>query len=300
MNRIILPIMALAALTGCSKNGAHTANTDDRVPVRLGAGVEVQAKAPVNTGMSFEAAVAAWETSAPTVDYGAATAWRQTVTITADPTAAQTVVLDPARYYRPDPAVRTYIHAWYPAGTWNGDGTVSIDAQGGETDPMIAPQVSGSSKDNGEKNLAFSHPTTQIKFMVAAGEGLAAGTRIEGITIKDAVLPTGFDLNAGSVTYAASAADLPVPGLVAAEIGTAAPAGHPVMIRPIDRSFFFVDVAVSGYVFRDVRVDVAAPDTRFEAGKAYTITLTVRQREISLKATTAEWDYKGGGGAVLE
>lgn len=102
MNRIILPIMALAALTGCSKNGAHTANTDDRVPVRLGAGVEVQAKAPVNTGMSFEAAVAAWETSAPTVDYGAATAWRQTVTITADPTSAQTVVLEPARYYRPD------------------------------------------------------------------------------------------------------------------------------------------------------------------------------------------------------
>lgn len=298
MKKLFIPAMALVLLASCSEN---TESFDSEpVEIRLGAGMAVSAdavKSPVNSGDSFVAAIGGW-VSEQAVDYKAAASWLNTATIVAG-TTEEEVDLNPVRYYDADPDKVTYMKAWYPAGDADpANGVVTFENTDGQTDPLLAAEVSGSKRDYASKNLHFSHPTTQIKFKIK-GTDLEPGTQIKSISLKDVNIPTGFDLAANSVTYTAKAL-LPVPEVEQKEItATAEAAGNAVMIEPIASTTFDIVVETNKYTFDPVTVTVNG-DTGFNAGKAYEIELTFVQHEIKLSATVAEWETGGEGGASFD
>lgn len=296
----MIPAAFLMLLAGCSKNENAGGDTQEGpVPVRLNSGIlEVTTRSVVDAGSTFTASVAGWETEG-TVDYAAPAAWTNTPTITASTsTPGSAVTLSPARYYNADDNVKTYIKGWHPAGTLS-DGKVTFENTDGTVDAMITEAVVGSKVDAEGKNLVFGHLTTQLKFMVKTGEGVAEGTTIRSITIKDAELPAGFDLTDNGVTYK-SAADLFVPNLTETAIPTtAASVGDPVMIKPFSGNTVRLDIQTSEASFTDVTATID-DDANFLPGKAYTITLTFQQKEVELTATVTAWDNTGTGSATIE
>lgn len=297
----MLPLAAIVLLSGCSKSDEGGAGMQgDPVAIRLNSGImEVATKAAVDAGSSFTASVAGWETEG-TVDYTTSERrWYNTATITATTAVpGSAVTLNPARYYHANDNIKTYMKGWYPAGEPT-DGVVTFENTDGTVDPMITAAVSGSKTDAGSKNLVFNHPTTQIKFEVVAGTGLASDTKVRSISIHNAQLPTGFDLSDNSLSYA-SAATLSVPHLSETAItATATAVGAPVMIKPFAGRTMTLDVTTSHASFSNVTATIDE-DTDFQPGKAYTITLTFSQKEIVLTATVTAWDNTGSGSATIE
>ena len=300
-NQILLSFLAAGVLfSGCSKNESGDPSDGGRVPIRLGSGVAMVSKTPVNNGTEFTAGIAGWEnTSSET--YAAAPLWNTTIQTTANATTAQTVTWTKQYYYNADENTTTYMKAWYPAGTLSGT-SVTFPNTVGDVDALLAPVVSGTKNNKDGKVLAFAHQTAQINFKVKAGTGLAANTKLRSIKIKSVQLPTGFDLTktgAAAVTYA-TAADLTVPGITSDATTIAASAasvGSPVMIKPISGNTFSIDVETSNATYSGKTVTVTG--TNILAGTAYDVTLTFTQSSIELKATVTAWQ-NATGSANLE
>lgn len=299
--QILLSFLAAGLLlSGCSKNESGDPSDGGRVPIRLGSGVAMVSKTPVNNGTQFTAGIAGWEnTSSET--YAAAPLWNTTIQTTANATTAQTVTWTKQYYYNADEGTTTYMKAWYPAGTLSGT-SVTFPNTVGDVDALLAPVVSGMKNNKDGKVLAFAHQTAQINFKVKAGTGLAANTKLRSIKIKSVQLPTGFDLKktgAAAVTYA-TAADLTVPGITADATtiaATAAFVGSPVMIKPITGNTFSIDVETNNATYTGKTVTVTG--SNIEAGTAYDVTLTFTQSTIELKATVTAWK-DATGSANLE
>ena len=304
MKKIGYSLLFVAALAACS-NDEKTMPDDEAgtVPVRLSAGVPVTSgvgtKAVIAGDATFTASVAGWEAAAGAVDYGAAPSWESTAANISATAQEEAITLNPSQVYAPDDDVKTHMKAWYPAGKVEA-GKVTFENTDGTVDAMLAGEVVGSKWDNEGKVLEFTHETTQVKFVVKAGSGLDAGTLLKGITIVDAELPTGFDLEADAVTYAGKA-DLVVPGIDGSlVIGTTAAgdaAGEPVMIRPMAGNQLHLEVATSTNDLFEV-VATIDDDPNFVAGKAYTITLTFVQSDVLLSATVTPWTEATGSGQV--
>lgn len=303
-NQILLSFLAVGVLlAGCSKNeeGSLPVNNDP-TPIVLGTSVDASTKAPVVNGTSVSAGIAGWEnTSSET--YAAAPLWNTTIATTASATTAQTVTWTKQYYYNADENTTTYMKAWYPVGTLSGT-SVTFPNTDGSVDALLAPVVSGAKNNKDGKVLAFAHQTAQINFKVKAGTGLDATTKLRSIKIKNAQLPTGFDLAkeitaADAVTYA-TAADLTVPGITADATtisGTETSVGNPVMIKPITGNTFSIDVETNNATYTGKTVTVTG--TNVEAGTAYDVTLTFTQSTIELKATVTAWK-DATGSANLE
>lgn len=299
--QILLSFLAAGLLlSGCSKNESGDPSDGGRVPIRLGSGVAMVSKTPVNNGTQFTAGIAGWEnTSSET--YAAAPLWNTTIQTTANATTAQTVTWTKQYYYNADEGTTTYMKAWYPAGTLSGT-SVTFPNTVGDVDALLAPVVSGTKNNKDGKVLAFAHQTAQINFKVKAGTGLAANTKLRSIKIKSVQLPTGFDLKktgAAAVTYA-TAADLTVPGITSDATtiaATAASVGSPVMIKPITGNTFSIDVETNNATYTGKTVTVTG--SNIEAGTAYDVTLTFTQSTIELKATVTAWK-DATGSANLE
>ena len=304
-NRILLSFLAAGVLlSGCSKNESGNPSDGGRAAIRLGSGVATVSKAPVTEGTSFTAGIAGWENDEAET-YAAAPLWNTTIQTTANAEDGQNVTWNKQQYYNADEGTTTYMKAWYPAGTFDEtDKTkVTFENTDGSGDALLAPVVSGTklTKDADDKVLAFAHRTAQINFKVQAGAGLAENTTLRSIKIKDAQLPTGFDLTkeiADAVTYA-EAADLTVPGITADAITiaeTATSAGSAVMIKPITGNTFSIDVETSNATYTGQKVTVNG--TNVEAGTAYDVTLTFGQGGITLKATVTAWKTETGSAAI--
>lgn len=311
MKKIMICALAAVMLAACSKheNGGD-AVPEGEVAIRLSAGVPSAAvtpdgKAPIVENDQFTAGVAGWETTI-TPTYAAET-WKSTAADIKANTVAQNITLSPVQVYNASNDIKTFIKAWYPAGTLS-NGIVTFDNATGEVDAMLAATVSGSKRAQVSTPLAFAHKTTQLVFKVAGEKSLAAGTTLTSITVKNVQKPVGFDLTkevaeTGSVTFAAQA-DLTVPGIStpAIPIATDAPAtpltvGKPVMVKPLSGNSFNLDIETSNAEYKNVTATIDT-DSDFAEGKAYTITLTFKQTGISPKATVADWTTGTGTGDV--
>lgn len=296
----IISLLVLASLVGCSRDKSGDCPAGDEVPITLSAGVPAASapgsRAVIETGDSFTAGIAGWETEGA-ADYSVAEKWCTAVDITAN-TTAQPVVLKDPQVYNADRDIQTYMKAWHPAGALE-NGIVLFDNSDGTVDAMLAREVVGSKNNNTGKTLSFAHKTTQLRFAVKADATLAPGTTINKITVTGAELPTGFDLNANAVRYA-SAAPLTVPGHSSpVEIpAVAALVGEPVMIRPMKGNTISLRIETSADTFDNVVATIDGDDD-FVEGKAYTITLTFRQQAVDLTATVDDW-IKGSGSVELE
>ena len=288
-NRILLSLLTCGVLlAGCSKNEGGDLADGGLTAIRLGSGVATVSKAAVTEGTAFTAGIAGWENT-NTENYANAPTWNTSIQTTANATTGQDVTWTAQQYYNANGNTTTYMKAWYPAGTLSGT-SVSFDNTDGSVDALFAPVVSGTKADkNNAKTLAFAHQTAQISFKVQAGNGLAANTTLSSITIKNAELPTGFNLSTDVATYA-SAADLTVPGITtgATTISqTAAAVGSAVMIKPISGKTFTIDVVTNNATYSDQTVTVNTDN--IEAGTAYEVTLTFGQPGIELTSSITPW-----------
>lgn len=298
-------LLTAASLCACSKSesGEQLSGGD---AIRLSAGLpsaSVQSKAPINSGDKFTPAVAGWESTAA-ASYTAAPTWNTTTSeITASATA-QEVELTAPQVYNANGAVKTYMKAWYPQGTLS-SGTVTFTTNDsykgdGTDDVLLAGEVSGSKSDRENKVLAFEHLTTQLKFVVKAGTGLAAGTKLTKIELKNVDVPNGINLATNALLTSSKNA-LSVPdidgNLVIGTTETGDAAGSPLMIVPPTGKTVTLKVTTSAAEFDNI-VATIDNDDKFQAGKAYTITLTFDQKNIELSATLAEWSDGAGTGLV--
>lgn len=298
-------LLTAACLCACSKSesGEQLSGGD---AIRLSAGLpsaSVQSKAPINSGDKFTPAVAGWESSAA-ASYNTAPTWNTTTSEITASTTAQAVTLTAPQVYNADNAVKTYMKAWYPQGTLS-SGTVTFTTNDsykgdGTDDVLLAGEVSGSKSDRDNKVLAFEHLTTQLKFVVKAGTGLAAGTKLTKIELKNVDVPNGINLATNALLTSSKNA-LSVPdidgNLVIGTTETGDAAGSPLMIVPPTGKTVTLKVTTSAAEFDNI-VATIDNDDKFQAGKAYTITLTFDQKNIELSATLAEWSDGAGSGLV--
>lgn len=306
IHKPICLLLTAACLCACSKSESGEQIPDGDAVIRLSAGLpsaSVQSKAPINSGDKFIPAVAGWESSAA-VTYTAAPTWNTTTSEITASTTAQAVTLTASQVYNADNAVKTYMKAWYPQGGLN-NGMVSFVGDSkytddGTVDVLLASEVSGSKSDRENKVLAFEHLATQLKFVVKAGQGLAADTKLTKIELKNVEVPSGINL-ATDALLSSSKSVLAVPGidgnLVIGTTVTGDPAGSPLMIVPPTGKTVTLKVATSAAEFDDIVATIDGDDN-FQAGKAYTITLTFDQKNIELSATLAEWSAGTGTGLV--
>lgn len=301
---VLLTILAAGALlSGCSKEESVSLSVGDGSAIRLGAGVSMLSKAPLESGANFVASVAGWESSSA-VDYSAAQTWRTTTSeITVGP-VSQNVALREDQVYNVDGNVKTYMKSWYPEGMLN-NGMVSFVgdpkyAGDGSDDVLLAGEISGSKSDRDNKVLVFNHMTTQLKFVVKAGTGLAEDTKLTRIELKNVDVPAGINLVSDALLSTSKNA-LPVPGIDGSlVIGTSAggdAVGTPLMIVPPSGNTVSLKVTTSVAEFDNV-VATISEDASFQSGKSYTITLTFGQKNILLSATVSEWTEGSGSGLV--
>ena len=299
-------LLVAASLCACSKSESGEQLPGGEAAIRLSAGrpsASVQSKAPINSGDTFTPAVAGWESSA-TASYTAAPTWNTTTSeITASATA-QAVTLTDQQVYNADKTIKTYMKAWSPQGTLT-NGTVTFTADDsykgdGTDDVLLSGEVSGDKSDRENKVLAFEHLTTQLKFVVKAGTGLAEDTKLTKIELKGVDVPGGIDLATDALTGTAKET-LSVPdidgSLVIGTTETGDPAGSPLMIVPPSGTTVTLKVTTSVAEFDNIEATIDT-DTKFEAGKAYTVTLTFGQKNIELSATLDEWTSGTGSGTV--
>lgn len=305
MKRTFTLLLGLAVLAGCSKEGTEN-NSDNGalVPIELGAGVNVISRAAIAQGNAVtDAGIAGWEAGKEgTPDYSGKAKWNTNISTTAS-TTPQSVTWTEQQYYNSDEETTTYMKAWYPGGTFDTEtNRVTFENTDGSVDALLAPIVSGNKKNKVSSPLAFEHKTSQIRFLVKKGTGLADGTTIESITIKDAQLPTGFDLTKendadGAVTYA-GAEDLRVACNDHEITNTNAgdKVGEAVMIKPIASKTFEVDIKTNNATYQNQTVTVTTDAV--QAGYAYDITLTFGQAGIELTATVSEWQSAAGSAEI--
>ncbi|WP_288708657.1 fimbrillin family protein [uncultured Alistipes sp.] len=298
-------LLVAASLCACSKSesGEQLSGGD---AIRLSAGLpsaSVQSKAPINSGDTFTPAVAGWESTAA-ASYTAAPTWKTTTSKITASTTAQAVTLAAGQVYNADRTIKTYMKAWYPQGGLN-NGMVSFVgdpkyADDGTVDVLLSGEVSGSKSDRENKVLAFEHLATQLKFVVKAGTGLAEGTKLTKIELKNVEVPSGINLTTDAL-LSSSKSVLAVPGidgnLVIGTAETGDAAGKPLMIVPPSGNTVTLKVTTSVTEFDDIVATIDGDD-KFQAGKAYTITLTFGQKNIELSATLAEWSAGTGSGLV--
>lgn len=310
MKLILISILAIASLTCCTKGDKNGGlGPDDSAPIVLNAGVPTatarsESKAPIVSNSTFTAMVAGWEASG-TVDYTQSASWNTTTSTITASAVAQAITLTTAQVYNTNSAIKTHIKAWYPAEapTLN---VVSFTNTDGSVDAMLSTSIVGSKSDRRDKTLAFVHKTTQLKFIVKKGEGLAAGTTIDKITVKDAELPTGFDLTkeataTDAVSYAAIAdldvADITPGAITIGTTPTGDAAGSPLMIKPITGNTVMLDITTNNNTYTGIKATIDN-DPDFVEGRAYTITLIFGQSSVDLKTTVADWTTETGSGNV--
>lgn len=305
--RILLSLLAAGVLlAGCSKSeneGGEFPGDGQSVAIRLSSGIGDAARAASKAAVtaSAEVQIEGWEnTNAET--YAGASAWKSTATVTVAQAAAG-ITLSPVRYYNADESYKTYIKGWYPK-VASSDGTVTFTNTDGTVDVLYAAEVSGDKTAEVSQPLVFNHKSAQLVFKVIKGNGLAAGTKIKTIKVKNTAVPTSITLADDQVSYT-DVAELAVPNITVAEIGAeAAPAGDPLMVKPVNDNTtvkLYIETTTDGTTVAATYDNVAlkTSDGKLTEGSAYTVTLTFGQAGISLEANITPWTAATGEGTVI-
>lgn len=285
------------AMVGCAKREVTTpASGNGRVELTAGLSAIAipSGRATVETGNTFAASIAGWETSESSADYTVAHKWYSTADIKAT-TDPEVVVLTPEQLYNENTATKTYMKAWYPQGTPAAGGLVTFDAdknsKDGLVDVLFADAIWATAAVVPSAPLAFKHMLSQLRFEIVGDANYdKVDNKVTAILVENVELPTGLNLATNTVTYQA-AADQNVPEVDGAGVAigtTAAAVGSPMMVRPFAGNTFNVDVTTAQATYSDVKVTIAT-DPTFTAGKSYLIKLRFIGSAISVESTVEEW-----------
>lgn len=310
MKTFIFSALALGMMASCANTDVEgVVENGEPVAIRLSAGVQqnvVVSRAPITTGEKFVATVLGWEAE-NTVSYIADTTWMANTNEILASATGENVVLVTPKYYNPDTKVTTYMKAYSPVGTVkDGEYTFSTNVEDGTQDVLISNEVTGSRSAADVKAFEFTHPLTQLQFAVKGGEGWTSGA-VKSIALKNVKVATGVNV-ANNSLIAKDVASLAVSGIDAtngvavtkvADDVAGTNAGESVMIVPTTGDEIKIDITmIDGIKYEDITVTTT--EATFTAGKAYTITLTFKNKNVSGTATVNEWVTGGQGSGTVQ
>ncbi|WP_455585036.1 fimbrillin family protein [Bacteroides sp.] len=309
MRTIVFSAVAMALVSSCTSSEIDEIvnKNNEPVAIQLSAGVQANVvagtRAEITTGSKFKPTILGWEAKT-TPDYTTSTPWVASTAEDIDGAASSTAItLNPVKYYNADADINTFMKAFYvsdvtPTVVTDKAYQYTFENTDGAKDILLSNVISGNKTTATILNFSFKHPLSQVSFKVIAGTGLADGTTLTSITLKNVELPVGLDLSGddASITYA-DAADLNVSNISVPVIDkTEVVAGDPVMIAPI--SELKLDIVTSTGTFKDVIVKLKDDATALLAGTAYTITLTFNQKAITGTASVEIWASEAGSAVV--
>lgn len=293
MKKIIFSMFALAALASCSSEDVLDNSGNEKAEIKLNAGV-IATKAPIDSdasGMpSGDVADVQFFRADGTPDWTTAT--KLTGTIKTD----GAINLDGDTQYYPTDGTNANILGFYPAATNITAGVASMTITGNEDVIYAGPQAGSKTTSIGA--LAFTHKLTQFKFVVKRDASLAADVANVSVTIKDAETTFDLALADGTLNNWATAISTikPISDATASLGGFNQPTG--IMLKP-GMSSIVVTVEGQGFTPQDVTISGTDNGT-FDAGKAYTLTLTFKATGLDGKATIGKWETGTPGGSDIK
>ena len=168
----------------------------------------------------------------------------------------------------------------------------------GEEDVIYAGPVAGSKGTPIASAMIFNHKLTQFKFVIQR-DNTSTDADITAVSVKIKDAKTTFKLALADGTLSDWATPLstiqPIADATAKIAASTATTGY--MLEP-DMSSITLCVSATGYSEQEITIN-GTDENKFEAGKAYTITLTFKGTEITPSATITEWgDGTGASGDI--
>jgi hypothetical protein len=313
MKKIIFTVLAVTALTGCSK---WEQITDGQVPESDGSGVPVQLNGSItditrgdgqiSTGTVIGLTVFRVNKEETSKDvYAYPSDYSTAKILTGSMAADNKITLDPPQKYSPNTSVYTKFIGVYPAGgTENVSArTVTYSALDGTTDIMVSAFTAERNKEgNTTPTLNFSHLLTGVKVLVKAGLQESGGTEkaaeladiieqwgnITAIAVKDkktdavVTLPVPTTNDAASIAADGVPADLPLTkksdnnSVSAITLAEAPQEFGYAMFLPFSSAKLELLLNTStAYIHAPKTVSTDAGQT-YDAGKNYAITLSFK------------------------
>ena len=318
MKKIIISMLTMAAMVACSSESDPIDNIDPKgdakVEVKLNAGINyVETKAPIVTANGFlssDLANVFFFKSEGTPDWS-------TVTSAISGTIKKTdgeISFTQAQFYPTNGSNLSIIGLYLGASATSpvpssGIITATID---GTQDIIYTPTaVTGSRVTPAATNLVFNHLLTQISFKIrkdnAVTEDIAlTGVKITKVNEIDINKTVTIDLTkssdylsfSGSSTEGFTVTGYPTANLTDDAIPTTVT--DAIMLES-EISSIRVELASDAFPSKKLTAKInGLPETNnmFEKGKAYTITLTVKDKAFSGNATITDWDPKTGSADI--
>lgn len=295
MKKVLFSVLAMGALVSCSSEDVIDNAGNEKVEIKLNAGV-ITTKAPIDSdgsgnptakvdGVQFlrSDGTADWETLSSA-----------TFTGTIETTQAITIDGGQPQYY-PIDGTNTNILGFYPAATSIATGKASFTINGSQ-DVIYAGPVTGS-KSTTIGNLQFAHKLTQFKFVAKRDNSGSSDISNVVVSVKNANSTFDMDLATGTLSNWGT----PITTLKAIDGGTATVAGSSesqgIMLEP-ELGSITLSVSATGFPAQDVTINGTDGD-KFETGKAYTLTLTFKAKTVDGKASISQWKEGTDGEADI-
>ena len=184
------------------------------------------------------------------------------------------------------------IHGLYPAAASTGSLTIeanqSTDSKYADSDLMWAPALEGKNKTSGTVTLTFQHKMAKLLFDVHAG---TAVTKINSVTIKSVTPTANINTNTG-VLSAASGTPIDVIAISGNNTNRAQGAAVIPAQEKAAGTFLEIGVTMSNNATATATYNLGAAKT-FDAGKVYTLNITVSGPEVGTTTTISGWTANG-------
>lgn len=148
--------------------------------------------------------------------------------------------------------------------------------------------------------LNFNHSLTQLRFAIADASGAMSGISIHDLTFTGTNTRSTLNVETGRFGEWTHPVDtlsinLPEPVIITGTPASPQMIGESVLLQP-DLESFTIFIQSSLHTFPNVTITPSLPDTRFEAGRSYLITITFYNEAIfNTKATIIPWQNAGTG-----
>lgn len=302
MKTLVLSMISIAAtvaaMTACTSEGDPIDEIDNGQPVeiKLNAGV-VQTKAAIDVDESNHPKAEVSnvyfyredKASSSTPDWTSPTGFVGTIGIDG------TITPGSPQYYATD-GNNAFIAGLYLGGETStvpevSTGKVSFTIDGSQ-DILWAEGI-----DKGNRGtpinaaLNFKHQLTQFKFVAKTASGIGEITGIK-VKIQGANTKSAINLADGTLDTWDTVSTISVEDLTAAANAGTSTASKGTMLEPNLKSLA-IQVTAGSYLTSAVSLTINGKDgtgnDSFEAGKAYTITLSFAGKEVSATATISPW-----------
>lgn len=201
---------------------------------------------------------------------------------------------DEVIYLPVDGTERDFV-AYYPyANLTDGVYAINLADQTDQSaiDFMQADKVTGKSRTDYRAAFSFNHRLSKIVVALRAGEGLTTAD-LAGLSLSLTGQPTAGTFNVISGTAAVPAADKGTITLLTAADGTAS---EGIVFPSADYAGMEFVIATSSAGTYRWSLSDSQNATRFEAGKRYLYTITVKRTGLDVKASINDWDAGNGAG----